>query len=160
MVSALENCCPTNKRQPDIFRGSIAWKRAEAVSSLANLIIQNAPEFAELDALCMGIPVGIYGFQAMAAAGVLKCESISEIMRVFDLTTWPDYAGLGADISGKTSLNSANHLNLTLKQPYGVTAAIIPWNTPLLIACTSIGPAVMAGNAIIVRTSIFLRSLA
>ena len=63
-----------------------------------------------------------------------------------------DFAGIGADVSGKTSLNSASHLNLTLKQPFGVTAAIIPWNTPLLIACTAIAPAVMAGNAIIVRT--------
>ncbi|KAF2811311.1 aldehyde dehydrogenase [Mytilinidion resinicola] len=113
-----------------------AWKRAEAVSTLANLIVQNASKFAELDALCMGTPVAIYGFQAMAAAGVLKY-----------------YAGIGADASGKTSLNTANHLNLTLKQPYGVTAAIIPWNTPMLIACAAIGPAVMAGNAIIIKSS-------
>jgi len=40
---------------------------------------------------------------------------------------------------------------MTLKQPYGVVATIIPWNTPLLIAATALGPAVVAGNSIIVK---------
>lgn len=38
-------------------------------------------------------------------------------------------------------------------EPLGVIAAIVPWNFPLLIACWKIGPAVIAGNTIIVKPS-------
>jgi aldehyde dehydrogenase (NAD+) len=54
---------------------------------------------------------------------------------------------------------SKDHLNFTLKQPYGVVAAIIPWNVPILMALNKIAPAVAAGNAIIVR-SLFKSSIA
>lgn len=47
---------------------------------------------------------------------------------------------------------SKDHLNFTLKQPYGVVAAIIPWNVPILMALNKIAPAVAAGNAIIVSS--------
>lgn len=38
-------------------------------------------------------------------------------------------------------------------EPLGVIAAIVPWNFPLLIACWKIGPAVIAGNSIVVKPS-------
>ncbi|PCG94273.1 Aldehyde/histidinol dehydrogenase [Penicillium occitanis (nom. inval.)] len=37
---------------------------------------------------------------------------------------------------------SKDHLNFTLKQPYGDVAAIIPWNVPILMALNKIAPAV------------------
>ncbi|MBG6095475.1 aldehyde dehydrogenase family protein [Nocardioides luteus] len=40
-----------------------------------------------------------------------------------------------------------------LRQPYGVVAAIVPWNAPLVLAATKVGPAVLAGNAIVVKPS-------
>lgn len=51
---------------------------------------------------------------------------------------------------------SKGHLNLTLKQPYGVVAAIIPWNVPILMGLNKIAPAVAAGNAIIVSRSVLV----
>lgn len=64
-----------------------------------------------------------------------------------------DFAGIAGDVHGDSSLMSKDHLNFTLKQPYGVVAAIIPWNVPILMALNKIAPAVAAGNAIIVRYS-------
>lgn len=43
------------------------------------------------------------------------------------LTSLTDYAGKAYDVQGVTSLNSAGHMNMSIRQPYGITAAIIPW---------------------------------
>ena len=39
--------------------------------------------------------------------------------------------------------------------PYGVVAAIIPWNAPLILASVKIGPALLAGNTVVVKPSPF-----
>lgn len=46
-------------------------------------------------------------------------------------------------------------LKFTLHEPLGVVVAIVPWNFPLAIAGWSIGPALAAGNAVIVKPSEF-----
>lgn len=46
------------------------------------------------------------------------------------------FAGLVELADGQTSLNSPDHLNMMIRQPFGVVAAIIPWNFPLLLVCT------------------------
>lgn len=38
------------------------------------------------------------------------------------------FAGSALHILGESSLSSANFLNVTLRQPYGVVGLIIPWN--------------------------------
>ena len=37
------------------------------------------------------------------------------------------------------------------RKPLGVVAGIIPWNFPLLVACWKIGPALIAGNTIVIK---------
>ncbi|PCD21137.1 hypothetical protein AU210_016563 [Fusarium oxysporum f. sp. radicis-cucumerinum] len=56
-------------------------------------------------------------------------------------------------IHGKSSLNTPGMITLTLKQPYGVVAAIIPWNVSLIMFAIKVTPAIVAGNAIIVKSS-------
>ena len=41
------------------------------------------------------------------------------------------------------------------KQPIGVCAAIVPWNFPVGLACAKIGPALMAGNTMVVKVPEF-----
>ena len=41
------------------------------------------------------------------------------------------------------------------RKPYGVVAGIVPWNYPLMSACWKIGPALLAGNTIIIKPSPF-----
>lgn len=41
------------------------------------------------------------------------------------------------------------------KVPYGVVAAIIPWNTPIGLAAGKIGPALMAGNTMVLKVPEF-----
>lgn len=42
---------------------------------------------------------------------------------------------------------------LTTRHPYGVVVAIVPWNFPVAVLCRKIAPALMAGNAVVVKPS-------
>lgn len=55
------------------------------------------------------------------------------------------------DISGETSLNSAGFVNLSFRQPFRVTAGIVPWNGPSFVLCNEIGPALVAGNTMVLK---------
>jgi aldehyde dehydrogenase (NAD+) len=84
------------------------------------LIRECHDELAELEALSMGRPVSAY-FESFVVA-----ESLEH------------YAEAGYDALGTTSLNTPGFVNITMRQPYGVVGAIIPWNVPVLfLVCLS-----------------------
>ncbi|HEX7761674.1 MAG TPA: aldehyde dehydrogenase family protein [Caulobacteraceae bacterium] len=56
---------------------------------------------------------------------------------------------LGGDIAATRS----DHLGMVIGEPYGVVAAISPWNFPITQAVTKIGPALAAGNAVVLKPS-------
>jgi aldehyde dehydrogenase (NAD+) len=61
-------------------------------------------------------------------------------------------AGFADKITGQTLPTSApNVLGMTIREPYGVVGAIIPWNVPGPIMVTDVAPAIAAGNTIVVK---------
>lgn len=46
-----------------------------------------------------------------------------------------------------------NYLSMTVYEPYGVVAAITPWNSPLTMEAQKIAPALAAGNAVVLKPS-------
>ena len=115
-------------------RGKILWK-------LADLLEENLEEFATLESLDNGKPLTI----ARAA----------DVPLAVDLLRY--MAGWATKIEGKTIPISvpytpgAKYLAYTLREPVGVVAQIIPWNFPLLMAAWKLGPALAAGNAVILK---------
>jgi aldehyde dehydrogenase (NAD+) len=65
------------------------------------------------------------------------------------------YAGLSDKLEGTIPPSGAGGklLNLIFREPVGVVAAIIPWNSQLQLASYKIAPALAAGNTIVVKTS-------
>lgn len=59
-------------------------------------------------------------------------------------------AAIRAD-SGESADIDADTVNLEVYESYGVVACIIPWNAPLLMAAMKLGPALAAGNAVILK---------
>jgi len=45
------------------------------------------------------------------------------------------------------------YLSMTIHEPYGVVAAITPWNSPLTMEAQKVAPALAAGNAVILKPS-------
>jgi acyl-CoA reductase-like NAD-dependent aldehyde dehydrogenase len=67
------------------------------------------------------------------------------------------YAGWADKIDGRAvkaspHMGHARH-SYTIREPIGVIAAIVPWNSPLMISAWKLGPALAAGNAVVVKPS-------
>lgn len=67
--------------------------------------------------------------------------------------TFDYYSESGYNIQGTSSLNQPGYVNLTFRQPYGVVAAIIPWNVPLLFFAKKVAPALAVGNTVVLKSS-------
>ncbi len=109
--------------------------RGVYLKKLAGLLHASGEELARLEALSMGRPVTAY-FDNHAAA-----------------STFEHYAEAGYEAHGISSLNTPGFVNMTFKQPYGVVAAIIPWNVPLVFFANKVAPALAAGNTVVLKSS-------
>jgi acyl-CoA reductase-like NAD-dependent aldehyde dehydrogenase len=61
------------------------------------------------------------------------------------------YAGLGWEIKGETIPATPENLHMTIREPYGVVARIVPFNHPIMFAVARTAAALMAGNAVIIK---------
>jgi len=61
------------------------------------------------------------------------------------------WGGAANKIFGETIPIQDAGLEVTLREPVGVCALIIPWNFPLVIASWKIGPALACGNTVVVK---------
>jgi aldehyde dehydrogenase (NAD+) len=77
-------------------------------------------------------------------------DSRAEVQRSINITEF--MAGEGRRFGGYTSgSESATKFAFTTRQPLGVVACITPWNFPLAIPAWKIAPALVAGNAVILK---------
>ncbi|MEO8339948.1 MAG: aldehyde dehydrogenase family protein [Nitrospirota bacterium] len=115
-------------------RGRLIWK-------LADLLESHLEEFAQLESLDNGKPIGV----ARAADVPLAVDHFRYM------------AGWATKIEGHTIPISvpytpgARYHAYTLREPVGVVAQIIPWNFPLLMAAWKLGPALAAGCTIVLK---------
>ncbi|KAF5565799.1 aldehyde dehydrogenase [Fusarium phyllophilum] len=58
-----------------------------------------------------------------------------------------------AHIQGQASLNTPGYVTMTLRQPFGVVGAIIPWNAALLFFAGKTAPALITGNTVVLKSS-------
>ncbi|KAM0544114.1 hypothetical protein ACHAPJ_011996 [Fusarium lateritium] len=61
------------------------------------------------------------------------------------------YAGWADKIKGDIIETDPDTLNLTLKEPIGVCGLIVPWNFPILMCGWKLGPALAAGNTVVLK---------
>ena len=112
-------------------------RRAELLWELGRRIEDLAAEFARLEALDNGKPTS-----ESLAVDVPLCAGLFRY-----------YAGWATKIEGETitpASGAAFHV-YTRREPVGVVAAIIPWNFPLLMCGYKLGPALAAGNTVVLK---------
>lgn len=64
------------------------------------------------------------------------------------------YAGLAETLHGTTvPVSVPDMFHYTVRQPVGVVAAVTPWNSPLLLMLWKLGPALAAGNTVVIKPS-------
>lgn len=76
-------------------------------------------------------------------------EAIDEVRGYANILEF--YAGISAQASGEAIRLGAPGDCLVVREPLGVCGAIIPWNMPVLIMGWKVGPALLAGNTLILK---------
>jgi acyl-CoA reductase-like NAD-dependent aldehyde dehydrogenase len=110
-------------------------RRGELVHEGALKIIEHEDELARTLTLEQGKPL---------------MESKREIRRF--VHTLEHYAGLGKNLRGGYVPNlDEGKYGIILKRPIGIVAAIVPWNFPVSLMGNKIGPALVAGNTVVVK---------
>ncbi|SPA29229.1 aldehyde dehydrogenase [Cupriavidus taiwanensis] len=109
-------------------------ERVRLLNRVAVALIAHEEELAALEARDTGKPLR----QARADARA--------VARYFEF-----YAGAVDKLHGQTIPYNPGYTVLTVREPHGVTGHIIPWNYPLQIFGRSVGAALAAGNACVVK---------
>ena len=113
-------------------------KRGRILYKVSQGLRERLADFAKLETTNNGKPLGqAKGDVAMAA-------------RHFEY-----FAGLADKIQGSTIPVPGARLDYTVKEPLGVTAHVVPWNYPLVMAARSIAPALAAGNTVVAKPASF-----
>lgn len=64
------------------------------------------------------------------------------------------YAGCADKLSGSTlPIDKPDMFVFTKREPLGVVAAVVPWNSQLFLVAVKIGPALAAGNTVVLKAS-------
>ncbi|AYY12115.1 aldehyde dehydrogenase family protein [Actinobacteria bacterium YIM 96077] len=122
--------------------GAVAWRRltaserARLLWELARHIRAQADPLARLEAIIGGKPLR---------------DAAGEVAKVAEMFEY--YAGWADKQHGEVIPVPTSHLNYTLREPYGVVAAITPWNAPIFTAGWQLAPALAAGNAMVLKPS-------
>ena len=112
-------------------------ERSRMLLTLAERIESDGEELARLESLNVGKPRGV-------AAG--DVEFSADNLRFF--------AGASRLLEGKAAGEYARgYTSMIRREPVGVVASIAPWNYPLLMAAWKMGPALAAGNTVILKPS-------
>jgi acyl-CoA reductase-like NAD-dependent aldehyde dehydrogenase len=109
-------------------------ERARLLHALADAIVANRKELAELESRNVG--KAISSVKAEVAGAV-------ENFRFF--------ASVVGSIAGRSNPIGGSLLTYTLKEPVGVCAQIVPWNYPLLMSVWKLSPALAAGCSVVLK---------
>jgi aldehyde dehydrogenase (NAD+) len=112
-------------------------ERQRLLLRLADLVDKNANELSLLEVLDSGMPITL--------ARTALIPRAAEQLRY--------YAGWATKIHGETIENSApgDFFTYTLREPVGVVGAIVPWNSPFVIAIWKLAPALAAGCTVVIK---------
>src|SRR5712691_6552252 len=107
--------------------------RANLMRRIAAAIDKHREELAQLETRNVGKPIS---------------DSRGEVGMVVDVFNY--YAGAPERLVGKT-IPVAGGIDMTFREPLGVVALIVPWNFPIAITSWKVGPALAAGNTIVLK---------
>jgi acyl-CoA reductase-like NAD-dependent aldehyde dehydrogenase len=115
------------------WRAMAPPERAERLRALADAVEAEREPLARLEARNAGKPIG---------------DARGEMNMVVE--TFRYYAGLPERLFGET-IPVAGGQAWTVREPVGVVGLIVPWNFPLCIAAWKLGPALAAGNTVVLK---------
>jgi aldehyde dehydrogenase (NAD+) len=123
--------------ESEAWRSLSPTRRGRLMMRLADRIAERAEEIAQVE---------------VRDNGKLYKEMLAQLRVIPDWLYY--YGGLADKIEGRViPLDKTSVLNYTLREPLGVVGIIVPWNSPVLLLLYAMGPALAAGNTIVVKPS-------
>ena len=127
-VAAATRAFPAWSRVPAAQRGALLGKLADAIEA-------HADELAVLEARDTGHPIrDTRGLDVPRTAATFRY-----------------FAGLADKVQGSVIPVDAGVLNYVQRAPLGVVGQVVPWNFPLMFTSWKIGPALAAGNTVVLK---------
>ena len=112
-------------------------ERAEMLHAIADRIETRATELGDLESRNAGKPI---------TAMPEEIDMCVDTLRFF--------AGSARTMDGRAAGEYLeDHTSFVRREPIGVVAAITPWNYPLMMASWKVGPALAAGNTVVLKPS-------
>jgi acyl-CoA reductase-like NAD-dependent aldehyde dehydrogenase len=111
-------------------------ERGRILRRAAEVLRRRLKEFAELETQDVGKP--------------LKESSNIDVPVTANYLEW--YGTVTHSLEAETiPIPNPDQVDFTLREPYGVVGCIAPWNFPLFLAMLKIGPALAAGNTVVIK---------
>ncbi len=124
------------------WAATVPAERAALLWRIADILEAHIDELAELETLDQGKPLYVGRWAEIPGA----------------IAQFRFFAGQATAIEGRTISPSINYqpqgkqmAAWTLREPVGVVAAIVPWNSPLVLTAMKLAPALAAGCAVILK---------
>jgi acyl-CoA reductase-like NAD-dependent aldehyde dehydrogenase len=127
-VEAANQAFPAWRATPAAQRGRLLGKLADAIES-------HADELAELESMDTGHPI--------------RDTKNLDVPRT--AVTFRYFAGMADKQQGSVVPVEAGFLNYVQREPIGVVGQIVPWNFPLMFTSWKMGPALAAGNTVVLK---------
>ena len=110
--------------------------RGRLLNDLADKIEEHAETLASIESLNNGKPLSLARIDVQLSADCIR-----------------NYGGWANKIYGDVVDSGSGYFNYIRREPIGVCGQVIPWNFPLLMFSWKIGPALAAGNTIVLKTA-------
>ena len=134
-VAAARGALPGWRATPPVERSRILWKMAELMEAEIDAL-------AELETLDQGKPLFVGRWAEIPGA----------------INQFRFFAGQAMAIEGTSIESSINYQpqgkqmrTWTVREPVGVVAAIVPWNSPIVLTAMKLAPALAAGCTIVLK---------
>jgi acyl-CoA reductase-like NAD-dependent aldehyde dehydrogenase len=117
------------------WSGMAKGKRKRVLQKFAELILKHKDELALLETLDMGKPI--------------RWSSSIDIPGVAAAIAW--YGEAIDKLYDEIAPTDPSAVAMVTREPVGVVGAVVPWNFPLLMASWKLGPALAAGNSVVLK---------
>jgi len=118
------------------WKSLLPHRRALVLQAIADGLAAEKETLARLQMQDNGKPLG-------------ECRGMVESA----IGTFRYYAGVCETIETEVTPPRGEYMSITVLEPFGVVAAITPWNSPIMNDATKVAPALAAGNAVILKPS-------
>jgi phenylacetaldehyde dehydrogenase len=138
----VEHAVAAARRALPAWSATVPYERAQVLWRIADLIEANIDELAELETLDQGKPLFVGRWAEIPGA----------------VAQFRFFAGQAMAIEGRTITPSVTYQPAgklvqawTVREPVGVVAAIVPWNSPLVLTAMKLAPALAAGCTVVLK---------